>query len=275
MEHKPIKILSLFVSLMIIMACSLMGGESTQSPEEEAPTPSTLDQVQIEEEATVVASENASTTETVLCDNPYYPVREGSTWNYQSTSSIGNNYSFTDTITSLDEDGYTLTSEFDGLTRTQEWACTPEGLVALQLGGGLSSAQTNLNVETQNASGVTYPAEMNAGDTWNYNLEFTGTMDIAGQSGEATGGTQSDFTALGKENVNVPAGAFEAMKVQVVTTFSANVTFQGVSVPVTFTSTTISWYVEGIGWVKSESSGDFAGQSFTETIELQWYNIPE
>ena len=275
MERKPIKLFGLLVALIFVMACSLAGEGSTQVPAETTvPENAAQDQITEEPVEPTVSPETGVADVAGSCANPYYPVREGSTWNYLSTSTVAEDYSFTDTITSVREDGYTLTTGFDGLTRTQEWACKPEGLVALQLGGGLSTAGSNLTVETQNASGVTYPTEINAGDTWQYKLDFTGTMDIAGQPGDATGSTQSDFTALGLESVTVPAGTFDAMKVQVITTFSADVTFQGVTVPVTFTSTTMSWYTEGVGWVKSESSGDFAGQSFTETVELQWYNIP-
>lgn len=275
MEHKPIKLLGLFVSLVFVMACSLAGGGATPPPEETS-DPGSAAQVEATEEPVepTVSIENTPVEENSPCDNPYYPVREGSTWNYQSTSTVADNYSFTDTITSVREDGYTLTSEFEGLTRTQEWSCTPEGLVALEMGGGLSTAGSNLVIESQSASGVTYPTEMNPGDTWQYKLEFTGTMDLSGQSGEATGNTQSDFTALGVESVTVPAGTFDAMKVEITTTLDYTVTFQGIPVPVLFTSTTTSWYAEGVGWVKSVSEANFAGEAFTETVELQWYNIP-
>jgi hypothetical protein len=76
------------------------------------------------------------------------------------------------------------------------------------------------------------------------------------------------------ESVTIPAGTFEAMKVESQTTININSTFQGVTVPVTFTSTTTSWYAQGIGWVKSISISDFGGITSTDTIELQWYNIP-
>ena len=282
MKHKPIHLFGLAVALLVIMACSLVGGGSPTTPEA-ANNPEDSTQVEASEtapqsavtnEPTAAPSDNASVTETCSCDNPYYPVLEGSTWNYKGTNSTAGSYSFTDTITSLRNDGYTLTTDFESLSRTQEWACTPDGLVALQMGGGLSAMGMNLKVETQNASGVTYPVNMQAGDTWQYKLDFTGKMDIAGQSGDATGSTQSDFTALGMENVTVPAGTFNAMKVEIKTTFDASVTFQGMAVPVTFTGTTISWYAEGVGWVKSESANEYMGQSITETIELQWYNIP-
>jgi len=274
MKYKPIRWFGLFIILIIITACSQTGDESIETVEETT----TLEVVTVPaatKEPVTSVEENVPTAETGLCANPYYPVLEGSTWNYMSTSTLADNYSFTDTITSIRNDGFTLTTTYDNLTRTQEWACTPEGLVAVQLGGGLNSPSTNLEVETQKASGVTYPVEINAGDTWQHSLDFTGTMDIAGNPGAATGTTQSDFTAIGVESVTVPAGTFNAMKVQVMTTINIDVSFQGSNIPVNFSSTTTSWYVEGTGWVKSVSEGDFAGQSYTETMELQWYNIPK
>ena len=272
MTNKPIQLLGLSIVLIFVMACSLTGGGETQTPED-ATVPDTTVPTEITEEPTV-SVEDTAPVEAGLCTNPYYPVREGNTWSYTSTSSVAANYSFTDTITAIREDGFTLTTDFDGLTRTQEWTCSPDGLLAVQLGGGLSTAYTNLEIETQNASGITYPVEINAGDTWQYSLDFTGTMDIAGEPGAAEGNTQSDFTALGMESVTVPAGTFNAMKVQVLTTINIKVSFQGSTVPVTFSSTTTSWYVKDTGWVKSVSDGSFAGQGYTETVELQWYNLP-
>ena len=99
-------------------------------------------------------------------------------------------------------------------------------------------------------------------------------MNIAGQSAEANGDESATFTALGVESVSVPAGTFEAMKVEVVTTININATFQGTTVPVTFTGTTTSWYVQGVGWVKSVSTSEFGGISSSDTIELQSYSIP-
>src|ERR1051325_6007042 len=69
-----------------------------------------------------------------LCTNTFYTVREGSSWTYKSTGGPAGEYSFTDTITSARPDGFTLSTQIGSLTRTQEWTCRPEGLVALQLG---------------------------------------------------------------------------------------------------------------------------------------------
>lgn len=213
-----------------------------------------------------------------LCANAYYPVREGATWTYQSSGGPLGGYGFTDTITAVREDGFTLTSQFDDLTRTQEWACRTEGLVALQLGGTsaatLNSQDMQLTLDVGNVSGVTFPSEIAPGDQWEHALEFTGTMNVGGQEIEANGSARSTFNAIGNESVTVPAGTFDAIKIRVDSTININGVFQGVAVPVTISSPYDYWFVQGVGWVKASGTGDVGGESFSETIELQSYNIP-
>lgn len=275
MKRKSIHLLGLMLVMFIVMACSLSGSGSGNQPASVEETPTS--EVGGAEES-VVPTEAMPVTGTGVCANPYYPVREGSQWSYTDTSTVSEPFTWTDTITSVRSDGFTLTSQISGVSRTQEWQCKPEGLVALELGGGpagsLTTGDLNLDMQTQNVNGVTYPAQITAGDSWNYSLEFMGTMNIAGQSAEATGDTSADFSAVGVETVTVPAGTFEAMKVDAVTTITINATVQGMTVPVTFTGTTSSWYAQGVGWIKSVGTGNFAGQEYTETTELDSYNIP-
>ena len=84
----------------------------------------------------------------------------------------------------------------------------------------------------------------------------------------------STFNAIGEENVTVPAGAFNAMKIHVEMIFDMQVTFSGINTPVKFTSSSDMWYAPDVGWVKSTGSGDIMGTSYDESIELQSYNIP-
>lgn len=213
-----------------------------------------------------------------LCANPYYPVRQGSTWSYRSTGGPAGGYSFTDTITSVREDGFTLSNQFDDLTLTQEWACKTEGLVALQLGGApaalIHSQGMQMNLEITNASGVTFPSEINAGDEWQHNLQFEGTLSVAGQEGSATGNAETRFAAIGNESVTVPAGTFDALNIQVDTTLNFDVRYEGLSIPVTFSARYNYWFAQGVGWVKASGTGSIAGQAFSETLELQSYSIP-
>ena len=272
------KNISLLLLVVFITACSNAGETPTAITITQEPVATATEAPAITEAPVTTEGGGMPVAGTGQCANAYYPVREGSTWMYQSTGSPTGSYSFTDTITSVREDGFTLTTQFNDLTRTQEWSCTPEGLVALQLGGApaaaINSQGSQLELEVNNVSGVTFPSAIEAGDQWQHNIDFTGKMNIADQEGEATGNAQSSFSAIGIESVTVPVGTFDAMKIQINTTLNISVSFQGLNVPVTFSGSYNYWFVQGVGWVKASGNGDIGGQSFTETIELQGYNIP-
>jgi len=129
-------------------------------------------------------------------------------------------------------------------------------------------------METQNVSGITYPNIILPGNTWAHTLDYTGKMDVAGEFVNVSGDTTYSYTAIGIENVTVPAGTFDAMKIEVITTININMTIQGSEVPVTVTSTSTSWFAEDVGWVKSDSTSDVLGVPSSETIELVSYSIP-
>src|SRR5215216_4457543 len=121
MEKKKMRtILSLLLVMVFITACSLPGNETptptipaTEEPLTTATELATEPPVTSEGNGMPVAGEG-------LCANAYYPVREGA---------------------------FTLTSQFEGVTRTQEWACKPVGLVALQLGGPSATTLNTQNMQ--------------------------------------------------------------------------------------------------------------------------------
>lgn len=284
-----VRTISLFLLLILIPACSEKNETPTQVPAVTSVSTSTA--AALATEPPTVTEPAVSTGSPVtsigggmpvagsgLCANAYYPVREGVTWTYSSTGGPMGGYGFTDTITSIAEDGFTLASQFQDLTRTQEWACRPEGLVALQLGGTSAATLNNddmqLSLDVSNVSGVVFPAVIAPGDTWQHAIEFTGTISTLGQQIEATGDAQSHFEAIGYESVTVPAGTFDALKVHIKMTININGIFGGVSFPVNVSSPYDYWFVQGVGWVKASGAGNVGGELFTETIELQSYNIP-
>lgn len=281
--------LSLLLLLIFTTAC----GQATETPTSApaltaAPTntqlplatgsPAGAESPAVTESPAVSPQDGMPVTGSGQCANAYFPVREGATWTYSSTGGPMGGYGFTDTVTSVREDGFTLTSQFEDLTRTQEWGCRPEGLVALQLGGAsaatLNSDNMVLNLDVDNVSGVTFPREIQPGDTWQHALTFTGKITIAGQEIDATGDAQSSFRAVDFESVTVPAGTFDALKVHIDTTINIKGDLNGISFPVRVTTPYDYWFVQGVGWVKASGTGSLSGQSFSETIELQSYSIP-
>jgi hypothetical protein len=214
----------------------------------------------------------------VLCTNTYYPTRQGATWTYKSTGGPAGEYSFTDTITSARTDGFTLSTQIGNITRTQEWTCTAEGLAALQLGGApaamLNSQNIQLDLDISNATGVTFPSQINPGDQWQQTLDVQGNVTMMNEEAQATGNAQMNFSAVGNESVTVPAGTFEALKVEVGVTLNIDASYEGITLPVSFTGEYVYWFAPNVGWVKSTGTGNVLGSSFTDTTELQSYNLP-
>ncbi|MEX1071721.1 MAG: hypothetical protein WEC37_03755, partial [Anaerolineales bacterium] len=182
-------------------------------------------------------------------------------------------------VTDVRADGFTLTSTFDELTRTQEWSCATAGLSALQFGGGAAANLAGNNIDatfnTTNSTGVTLPADLAVGSTWTQSLDIEGQMTVEGGiSAAATGTVDYSAQAVSIETINVPAGSFEAIKIEFDLTFNINATVSGLTVPVTLTGMTTSWYAPNVGWVRSVDNSEFMGTAISTTIELTSYNIP-
>ena len=132
----------------------------------------------------------------------------------------------------------------------------------------------NATLDVNHVSGVTFPSSIQPGDTWQYTLEFTGKISVAAQDYDASGSAESKFQAVGNESVTVPAGTFDALKIHIDTTIDIDGSFNRISFPVKVTSPYDYWFVQGVGWVKARGAGNVSGESFSETIEIQPYNIP-
>jgi hypothetical protein len=275
---KPIRTL-IGVSLIIIflVACSPSPNLPTatlQVTETQAPPAETTQTAT----APATLEGNTPVAGAGLCASTHYPVRQGATWTYKSTGGPAGEYSFTDTITAVREDGFTLSTQIGDLTRAQEWSCSAEGLAALQLGGApaamLNAQNIQMNLNVTNGNGVTFPSQITAGDQWQQNLDFTGNVSMMNEEADATGTAQMNFNAVGSESVTVPAGTFEALKVEADVTLNINATYEGITLPVSFSGDYTYWFAPGVGWVKATGTGNALGNSFTETTELQSYNIP-
>src|SRR5262245_31518571 len=97
----------LFLSLA---ACNL-GNAATQTPENNTniDTPTTTEisatKVSATEAPTAAPPESAG-----ACDNPYFPVVAGATWNYKLTGTVSDTY--THTILLVESDSFTEQDEF-------------------------------------------------------------------------------------------------------------------------------------------------------------------
>lgn len=272
--------LHLLLLLTLAAACAPEPSPPEPSiPAEESPTATTL-----ETAATPLPTEGPSTEaggdDVGLCGHPYFPVVPGATWTYQGISGPDGAYTFSDTIDNFRPDGFTLTATFEGLTRTQEWSCTEEGLTAMQYtgagaAGSVVTEGSTAEFETTSFSGVSLPKDLSVGDTWTLTFEVAGEQTLpGGEFAESQGTVTYAFEAIGIESVSVPAGAFEAMRVDVETSLDFTLSMGGAEIPMQMTTSGSTWHVLNVGWVKSVSSGTLFDQRVEETLELQSYTIP-
>ena len=128
---------------------------------------------------------------------------------------------------------------------------------------------------TSDVTGLSVPKDITPGIQWQYSLVLQGTILMLGElQAPSKGAYTVIMQEIGSETVTVPAGTFEAIKIQSNSTVDIISIFAGNEVPIKFNGTTITWYVPGIGYVKSVENGDFGGTVFSAATELQSYNIP-
>ena len=202
------------------------------------------------------------------------PIVAGAAWNYKLTGPISD--TFTHSILSMESDSFVEQDVFNtGVTRQGTWNCDNGNLIALNPPSGASanvSAGNNVSVdfETKDLRGVTLPATIQAGDTWSQSLTLEGTQTINGTAFPASNQVTNDCKATGVESVTVEAGTFDAMRVECQTAMNISITMGDAPVQSTINVTGTSWYVQGVGLVKTATTG----MGLDSTTELVSYNIP-
>jgi hypothetical protein len=175
-------------------------------------------------------------------------------------------------------DGFTVTTQFGDITHTQQWACKPEGLQAVDLSGAIAMALSTLGIPseltTSNPTGVTLPATLTPGMQWNYGFNIQGSITYEGQEVEASGTVLTDLQESGPETVTVPAGTFESQRIQANSNFDLSASALGFEIPVDYTTTATLSYAPGIGLVRLTETNNLEGNAFSSTTELQFFNIP-
>ena len=185
------------------------------------------------------------------CDNPFYPVADEATWMY----SISNGENAIHTMSADDFGKFTINVEGAQMTAAIEGQCTPEGIIIMDAPGAttnVTSESGSATVTAVNVSGVSLPKDIGQGQQWSQVVEVTTQM------GKST--IETDSTAVGFENITVPAGDFYALKIEqsgYVTVLGQKVAMHG-----------YQWLAEGVGVVKSAWDG-------APSLELTMYDIPD
>jgi hypothetical protein len=257
------KIVSGFLLITSLTACGSGGGTPTAVPVDPGVGP-------------VIVLPTAQPSDP--CLNEYFPVKNNATWTYSSTGSPSGPIRFTNTVTNVRADGFTLAYQFGEMTYNQEWACKPEGLVAQQLGPNNATSilafQKFTNLQASNISGTIIPPNFVPGAEWTHALDIQGVQNTASGAANMTARMAATYTAGNKETVTVPAGTFEAIAIEVSTVIDFTVVTQSNTVNLSVDSTYTIWYAPGVGLIKSSGYGKLGGQDYYETIVLESYSTP-
>lgn len=202
------------------------------------------------------------------CNHEYYPLRLGYHIQYHISNPIvpglpGESY-YSQRVTKVTSDSATIMTSIDtgagtAIPTTSEirYNCVnggiyPTGYVNtgdLMRGG----AEKNLaNITTDASEGTLLPQRVRAGDLWSNTFTITITPVAERDADElrthpVTRTIQTSRHAIGMETIHVPAGTFEAMRINVITTFKDDV-------PIIAAQGT-EWWVKDVGMVKSTYSG--------------------
>jgi hypothetical protein len=212
------------------------------------------------------------------CTNPLFPVVYRAVWDYQAENPVIGDYSFSYEIGPVGADGFLLTVEYStGVAADLEWTCDAGDLIQLEAGNGPAGVMASLGgtwgfTETGNHFGVTLPANVSAGDTWLQSMDLGGQVHLPNNTiGSAEGTYSASYSATGMEEVSVPAGTFDAMRIEVQALYDLVVTVEGMDVPMPFPTSMTLWYAPGVGLVKAENMNEITTY---EIIELWRYSIP-
>ena len=188
------------------------------------------------------------------CGNAYYPIVDGAQWNYTSSSTGP----FTHRLTVETGDEFTIVVESGADTFIIRGLCLEGGDINLLQVPGTSLSYSGDNgsssITTTSNEGVTLPGDIQAGDDWSQTIG----MEVSSSDQTTNFLLDNTYTAVGYETVTVPAGTFNALKIE-------QSTDMGGPEPMTQTL----WYVQDVGLVKSVIE---VGEIYVN--ELVSYNIP-
>ena len=210
------------------------------------------------------------------CQNAYYPVGPSVERKYQvKYQKMSNlNQDYTETYTDFTDNEFKSKAAFKEVTSNVNWRCLSEGLRATEYGNSVDMKNgAGAKIDTLNSTGISYPSESrwNVGEKWTTGYDVKETIKSPdGKTGDvvANGKIDQNGEIIGVEEVTVPAGKFQTMKVKVKTTLDLKVSVNGMTVPTKTNLETVGWFAKDVGMVKSVTT--IAGMD-TGTVELLSY----
>jgi len=186
---------------------------------------------------------------TGACAHPYFPVRKGATWVYQ-TRDAGRTV---DTVSDVRPDGFTLARKLGDARSNERWTCTAAGLRrADQLPQDLLAGSYDTRWNTERLEGLDLARALAPRAHWRLELVVRTSTRAPGAAEWQRRMTSDHFFLAGAtERVTVPAGTFDAVPVRETITRSLERPTGDNPAPTTIETTT--WWARGVGWIKRRS----------------------
>jgi len=204
------------------------------------------------------------------CDHPYLPLRSGASWSYDSSEG-GMTWNVTSAGGSAASASATMAFSMPEATFTINWTCSSAGITSYDFGNISSSAFGEIvTLDVVNSSGSWLPPaeSLVPGYSWSNDYTMVVSSSFGGESVELTTTTSESWSVGGMETVSVPAGTFDALRIDGTSTMEMS-GFMGISVPATTTRQTF-WFAEGVGIVRYTSSSEgYSGHG-----DLTGYSMP-
>jgi len=204
------------------------------------------------------------------CDHPYLPLRSGASWSYDSSEG-GMTWNVTSAGGSAESASATMAFSMPEVTFTVNWTCSSAGITSYDFGNITSSAfgeVVTLNIVNSSGSWLPPAESLVPGYSWSNGYTMVVSSGFEGASVELTTTTSESWSVGGMETISVPAGTFDALRIDGTSTMEMS-GFMGISVPPTATSQTF-WFAEGVGIVRYTSSSEgYSGHG-----DLTGYSVP-
>ncbi|MCX6070534.1 MAG: hypothetical protein NTU91_06700 [Chloroflexi bacterium] len=205
------------------------------------------------------------------CDHPYFPLRTGSSWTY-STPQGDMTWSVGGAGGSNDSAEATMEIAMPEVSMTVHWNCSSAGIVSYDFGTlSVASMGDVASMDVVDSSGVYLPGAdlLTPGYSWPNNYTVVMHVSQEGFSADLTMTASETWTAAGIETITVPAGTFEALRVD----GTESVTMGGFmgAEDVNVTVSVTHWYAKGVGVVRYTSS---TSEGSNSGGELTSYTVP-
>ncbi len=232
-------------------------------------------------EKAAVPAEKPSTATADVCGNPYYPFKPGLTIAYSVTPFIKTAGDADYTIRTVSVTGTVAAIRAEmagGINADMEADCS-SGSVAMKGTFDVGAAAQGMKFKTTviSSSGTFMPAKVAAGTTWKntQKVSMEATSGPTAGMGPVSVTTTEESRVVGEESVTVPAGTYQAVKVELTRTTATELSGPppgvklppGMKLPETPPTVTTSteWWVKGIGMVKTVT----VSNSGTSTVEAK------